>query len=99
MTEDLYFPQTLHEAMKHFADPNEAHQFFVTLRWPGGVTCPYCRGTEHSFIRTRKTWACKECKKRFTVKVGTIMEDSPLRIETWFAAMRLLGNAKNDISS
>src|SRR5438309_607904 len=95
----LTIPQTLHESMKFFADPKASHDFGVLFRWPGGVTCPDCGGMEHSFISTRNTWACKSCKRRFTLKTGTIMEDSPLKIETWFAAMWLLGNAKNGISS
>src|SRR5687767_338643 len=101
MSEDLYIPKTLHEAMKHFADPIVAHNFIVTLRWPDGVTCPSCGGKELSYISTRRTWACKnkECKKRFTARVGTIMEDSPLRYETWLSAMWLIAGAKNGISS
>jgi transposase-like protein len=99
MSEALYIPKTLHEAIKHFADADVAHRFFVTLRWPDGVTCVYCSCERLSYISTRRTWACKDCKKRFSVKVGTVMEDSPLKIETWAAAMWLIVGAKNGISS
>jgi hypothetical protein len=57
MENDLYIPKTLHEAMKYFADPDKAHQFFVTLRSPGVVTCPYCGSDRQSYIGTRRTWA------------------------------------------
>jgi transposase-like protein len=99
VTDDLYIPKTLHEALKHFANPDVAHNFMVSLRWPDGVTCPNCEGKEHSYISTRRTWACKGCKTRFTVKKGSIMEDSPLSIELWLAAMWLISGAKNGISS
>lgn len=101
MADALYVPKTLHEAIQHFSDASVAHTFMVTLRWPEGVTCPYCQCKELSYISTRRVWACKnkECKKRFSVKVGSIMEDSPLKIEIWLAAMWLISGAKNGISS
>lgn len=99
MEAGIEFPKTLQEAIKLFADPDVAHRFCITLRWPDGITCPYCTGKRHWFISTRLTWACKDCKKRFTVKVGTIMEDSPLKLETWLAAIWLMTGAKNGISS
>jgi len=77
----------------------------VNVRWPDGVTCPHCikaTGEIHqrvSFLSTRKIWKCKECKKQFSVKVGSIMEDSPLKIEIWMAAFWLVCSAKNGISS
>src|SRR5205814_1427364 len=85
--------------IKTFADAEFCFQFFVNLRWLEGVTCPYCGCDRLSFIRPRKSWHCKDCKKRFSIKVGTIMEDSPLPLEDWFAAMWLICNAKNGISS
>lgn len=99
MAETLTIPQTLHQAIKHFSDPQVAHDFLTELRWPDGVTCPYCGGKEHSFISTRRIWACKSCKKRFSLRVGTILEDSPLKLEIWLAAMFLIANARNGISS
>ena len=68
--------------------------------WPGGnVTCPRCEGAKHSFIKTRRIWFCYDCKKQFTVKVGTIMEDSPIGLDKWMTAMWMLANCKNGISS
>jgi len=92
-------PNTLVEVVRHFADLDVANQLMASVRWPEGVTCPYCEGTEHSFISTRRTWACKGCKKRFTVKVGTVMEDSPIGLDKWIVAMWLLADCKNGISS
>jgi transposase-like protein len=69
------------------------------VRWPDGVSCPHCHGRELSFISTRRLWKCKGCKKQFSVKVGTIMEDSPIGLDKWLAAIWMIANAKNGISS
>ena len=94
------FPKTLAQVIKHF-DADTAHEFFVSLRWPEGVRCPRCDSQRVSFIRTRKTWTCMDCTKlkQFSVKVGTIFEGSPIKLDKWFAAMWMLTNAKNGISS
>lgn len=94
------FPKTLHEVISHF-DADTAHDFFVSLRWPDGVRCPRCQSDRVSFISTRKVWTCMNCTslKQFSVKAGTIFEGSPIKLDKWFAAMWLLTNAKNGISS
>lgn len=92
-------PQTLQEAIVYFADKDVAHQYVVNARWSDGVECPYCKSKEHSYITTRRTWQCKSCKKRFTVKVGTIFEDSPIGLDKWLAAVWMIANAKNGVSS
>jgi transposase-like protein len=93
-------PKTLHNAVKHFAKPNEAFNFLVAIRWPHGVHCPRCRSKDVRFISTRQIWECKRCdNKQFSAKVGTIFEDSPISLEKWFCAIWLLVNAKNGISS
>ena len=93
-------PKTLQEAIVYFADPQRAFDFAVKLRWPGGeVFCPRCSGTKHSFIKTRRVWFCYDCKKQFTVKVKTIMEDSPIGLDKWMAAIWMLANCKNGVSS
>jgi|SRR5579884_290411 len=100
METEIKIPQTLKEAIELFSDEEFSFNFLVNFRWPEGVKCPFCGSiARHAFIKTRKTWQCKECKKRFTIKVGSIMEDSPLPLSTWFAAMWLISNAKNGISS
>jgi transposase-like protein len=93
-------PKTLQEAITYFADPERAFVYAVNWRWPDGViTCPRCGGEKHSFIKTRLLWFCKGCKKQFTVKVGTIFEDSPIPLDKWMTAMWMLVNCKNGISS
>jgi transposase-like protein len=69
------------------------------LRWPDGPVCPRCGGAEYSYITTRRLWKCKACKKQYSVKVGTIFEDSPLGLDTWLPAIWLVANSKNGISS
>jgi transposase-like protein len=92
-------PKTLQEAMIHFADKQNAHDFIVSLRWSDGVICPHCGGSEQWFIKTRLIWRCKACKKQFSVKVGTIFEDSALGLDKWLCAIWMIANAKNGISS
>ena len=95
------FPTTLMGAIRHFAQPDVAFNFMVGLRWPNGVRCPRCQSDKHTFISTRKTWECKCCteKKQFSVKTGTIFEESPLPLDKWWAAIWMIANAKNGISS
>jgi transposase-like protein len=93
-------PKTLLDAVKYFADPDVAHRFVTTLRWPNGdVECPRCTKTNHSYLASRRVWKCLSCKKQFSVKVGTIFEDSPLSLSKWLPAMWMLVNCKNGISS
>ena len=93
------YPKTLVEAIRYFSDPDKCLNFLVPLLWPDGITCPRCESANHSFISTRRLWKCKGCKKQFSVKVGTIMEDSPLGLDKWLTGMWLITNAKNGISS
>jgi transposase-like protein len=93
-------PETLQAAIAYFSNPERAFEAAVRFRWPDGkVTCPRCGQAKHSFIKTRKMWFCYVCQKQFTVKVGTIMEDSPLGLDKWMTALWLLANCKNGISS
>jgi len=99
---NIEFPSTLHEAIKYFSDGDRAFEYMKCVRWPTGkVTCPRCGSEKVSFISTRKLWTCSECKtkKQFTIKVGTILEDSALPYEKWICAFWLIANAKNGISS
>jgi transposase-like protein len=101
MDEANNFPKTLQEAIKYFSDKETCTTFMAQLRWPDGVTCPNCKGKAVSYLSTRHMWKCKnkECTKQFSVKVGTIMEDSPIGLDKWLAAIWLIANAKNGISS
>lgn len=93
-------PQTLQEAIVYFSDPERAFVYAVNLRWPDGrIACPRCGNDKHSFVKTRLLWFCKGCKKQFTVKVGTIFEDSPIGLDKWMTAAWMIVNCKNGISS
>src|SRR5271163_1746294 len=93
-------PKTLTAAIAFYANKDNAFNAAVELRWPGGkALCPRCNGAKHSFIKTRRIWFCYDCKKQFTVKVGTVMEDSPITLDKWMAAFWALANCKNGISS
>src|SRR5439155_20319996 len=93
--------RTLIEAIRYFADPDIALRTMVELRWPDGVHCPTCGRTDVRFIATRRLWECKEKhpKRQFSAKVGTIFEDSPIDLGKWFAAIWMVANCKNGISS
>jgi transposase-like protein len=99
MKSGLQAPKTLQEAIVFFADADRCHEYAVSLRWPDGVVCPRCDHKEHSYISTRRTWFCKGCKKQFTVKVGTIFEDSPIGMDKWMMAVWMVVNCKNGVSS
>jgi transposase-like protein len=93
-------PKTLQEAIVYFGDPDRCFEFAKKLRWPdGNIVCPRCSVSKNSFIKTRRLWFCYACKRQFTIKVQTIMEDSPITLDKWMTAFWLLANAKNGISS
>ena len=102
MKKKARFPETLHEAIKYFASGSNAFDFMKSIRWPDGVVkCPACGSTDVSFLSTRQLWKCKHAhdKRQFSVKVGTVLEDSPISLEKWLCAFWLIANAKNGISS
>ena len=99
--EPAFQPKTLTEAIRCFADPDVSLRTMVELRWPDGVRCPTCGSGEVRFISTRRLWECKHKhpRRQFSAKVGTIFEDSPLDLGKWFAAIWMVANCKNGISS
>jgi transposase-like protein len=92
-------PDTLLGAITYFADIDVATQFVAGLRWPDGVTCPHCDGKDCPYVASRRIWQCKGCRKQFSVKVGSIFEDSPIPLSKWLPAMWMLVNCKNGVSS
>jgi transposase-like protein len=95
-----HLPKTLQEAIRYFSDNLLCVEFVASLRWPDGIAvCPNCGKNESSFLKTRNIWKCKGCKKQFSVKVGTIFEDSPLGLDKWLTAIWMIANCKNGISS
>lgn len=97
---DTKAPTSLIEAVRTFSDLDLCHAKMESVKWPDGVvTCPKCGGTKIGRIASRRMYQCKGCRKQFSVKVGTIFEDSPLGLDKWFVAVWSIVNAKNGISS
>jgi hypothetical protein len=94
-------PETLIEAVQYFSDPENGFKFFVGVRWPRGVSCPQCGSRDVTFLANAKVWKCKTVhpRQKFSAKVGTIFEDSPIGLDKWLPAMWLAANCKNGISS
>jgi transposase-like protein len=100
MAADAKVPETLMEVIQYFSDPLTCVQFFAVLRWDNGeAECPRCGSKRTSFLSTRLMWKCLDCKKQFSIKVGTIFEDSPIGLDKWLCAMFLIANCKNGVSS
>ena len=93
-------PNTLQEAIVYFGDPDRAFEYAKRFRWPDGhVVCPRCGKAKHSFLKTRKLWFCYICQKQFSLKLGTVFEDSALGLDKWMAGFWMLVNCKNGVSS
>ena len=94
-------PKTLQEAIVYFSDLDNCLAYFAQKRWPNGVICPTCERTDVSFLATQRKWQCKSRHpfRQFSVKVGTIFEDSPLGLDKWLTAVWMITSAKNGVSS
>lgn len=94
-------PKALVEAVKYFAIPENCVSYMVATRWPDGVTCPACGSKKVHFDKTRMGWRCatKHAGRKFTLKTGTIFEDSPIGLDKWLPAVWMITGAKNGISS
>jgi transposase-like protein len=95
-------PESLQEAIEYFSNPDNCLNYLVARRWPDGiVTCPTCGSAKVSFSASRRIWQCSShhLMRQFSVKVGTIYEDSPIGLDKWLAATWMLTNCKNGISS
>lgn len=93
-------PKTLLQAVRYFAGPEVCHAYMRQIKWPDGrVTCPDCDSDRIGEIKTRHLLRCKDCRRQFSDKVGTIFEDSPLGLDKWFVAVWCVANCKNGISS
>jgi transposase-like protein len=92
-------PETLQEVVVYFSDPKRAFDYVRRRRWPNGTICPRCGSKKAHLIESRMIWRCNGCRKQFSVKVGTIFEDSPIPFSKWLPAMWLIANCKNGISS
>ncbi len=92
-------PTNLIEAVRYFSDPDVCTAFVADLRWPDGPECPRCGSDQFSYLTTRRLWKCKGCKKQYSVKLGTIFEDSAIPLDKWLCSIWLIANSKNGISS
>jgi transposase-like protein len=94
-------PKSLQEAVIYFSNPDNCIDYLAVRRWPTGVICPGCGATKVSFNAKRRTWKCgsHHPKREFSVKVGTIYEDSPISLDKWLTATWMLTNCKNGVSS
>jgi transposase-like protein len=94
-------PKSLQQAIIYFAKPENCIAYIVARRWPDGVVCPRCDSKEVAFVPSRQLWQCKtrHAKCQFSVKVGTIFEDSAISLDKWLTAMWMVANCKNGISS
>jgi transposase-like protein len=87
-------------AIRHYSNPLTCIQEVASVKWPKGEPiCPRCSSKKASFLKTRLMWKCMACKKQYSVKVGTIFEDSAIGLDKWLCAMWMLANCKNGISS
>jgi transposase-like protein len=96
-------PKTLQDAILYFSDPDNCVNYLVAHRteWKNGVVCPTCGSKDVGYIASRRMWQCKvrHPKAQFSVKVGTIMEDSALGLDKWLVAIWMQTSMKNGISS
>jgi transposase-like protein len=94
-------PTTLQEAIVYFSNPENCRTYLVARRWPNGVTCPRCGSKDVLFLEKYNRWHCRERHEapQFTLKTGSIMEDSPIGLDKWLTATWQVVNCKNGISS
>jgi transposase-like protein len=94
-------PKTLQSAINYFSDPDNCLNYLIARRWKDGVVCPTCESKNVSFVASRRVWQCKtrHPKSQFSIKVGTIFEDSPIGLDKWLTAMWMVANCKNGVSS
>jgi|SRR5450759_1033234 len=95
-------PKTLMETIRYFGKPGIALNYIAKLRWPEtGPVCEKCGlyGKDIAFLETAQRWKCRGCKNQFSVKRGTIMEDSALSLDKWLCAIWMISNCRNGISS
>ena len=92
-------PKTLLEAIQHFSDEQVCIDAVAKMRWPDGPECPACLAKKPYYLKTQKRFKCRECRRQFSVKLGSIFEDSPIPLQKWLPAMWMITNCKNGVSS
>ena len=100
MNAEIKLPESLEEAILMFSDPLYTHNVVAAFVWPDGEpTCHRCGAKNAHFMESYLRYRCRSCRKDFTVKTGTIFEDSPLKLHKWLTAMWMIANCKNGVSS
>src|SRR6266404_3991826 len=101
MKNETQEPKTLQEEVVYFSNPDNCIAYLVARLWPNGIVCPTCGSGNVGYIASRRMFQCKtrHPKSQFSIKVGTIFEDSPISLDKWLCAMWLLANCKNGVSS
>lgn len=92
-------PKTLQQAIQYFSNEQVCIDAVAKMKWPNGAECPHCEAKDPYYLKTQKRWKCRKCRKQFSVKVGTIFEDSPIPLQKWMPAVWLLTGCKNGVSS
>ena len=94
-------PVTLQQAIQFFSNYENCKAYMVAKRWANGVTCPVCGSSKVTYLENARLWKCygKHEKPKFSLKTGTIFEDSPLGLDKWLPVMWMLANCKNGVSS
>lgn len=96
---EIKLPKNMLQASRYFESVDACIELVASLRWPHGVRCVHCGHGKASFLTTRRIWKCAKCRKQFSVKTGTIFEDSPIALDKWLLALWLVVNCKNGVSS
>lgn len=95
-------PKTLQDAIQFFSDFDNCREFMISVRWPDGkVRCPHCGSEKVTYLEKARLYRCygDHAKQKFSLKVGTVFEDSPIPLEKWLPAVWMLVNCRNGVSS
>src|SRR6266852_7432617 len=95
-------PKTLQAAIQHFSDYENCRKFMIAVRWLDEIVrCPHCNSEKVTYLAKARLYRCygDHPKQKFSLKVGTVFEDSPIPLDKWLPAVWLVVNCKNGISS
>jgi len=95
-------PKSLMAAIRYYSNPEVCNKLMISILWPhtnGQVSCIYCGTVGARFMESVQRFKCYSCRKQFSIKKGTVLEDSPLPLSTWLPAFWMIVNAKNGVSS
>jgi transposase-like protein len=95
-------PKTLQQAIQYFTDAENCRKFMVSVRWLDGIVrCPVCDSDKVTYLENARLYKCnsKHPRQKFSLKVGTVFEDSPISLQKWLPAVWMIVASKNGISS